>query len=86
MGEARPEFANTCTATFTLAPNGNGTEVTWTMVGRNNAIAKVMSLFMDMDKLVGADFEEGLKNMARVAEATPLAAPADSTAATTTPS
>lgn len=79
-------FANTCTATFALAPKGSGTEVTWVMNGHNNTIAKVMSVLIDMDKAVGKDFEDGLGNLARVAEATPAATPADSTAQATTPS
>ncbi len=78
-------FADTCTTVFALAPNGTGTEVTWTMLGRYNMVSKVMCVFMDMDKMVGGQFEEGLASLARVAEATPPAAPADSAAVTPTP-
>lgn len=49
---------------FTLTPSGSGTEVTWTMTGENKGIGKVFALFMNMDKMVGADFEKGLASLA----------------------
>ena len=36
---------------------------------KNNFVAKAMSVFMDMDKMVGSDFEQGLANLNRVASA-----------------
>jgi hypothetical protein len=39
------------------------------MSGKNAFMAKAMSLVMNMDKMVGADFEVGLANLAKVAEA-----------------
>jgi hypothetical protein len=62
-------FAATSTTTFLLAPAGPDTRVTWTMEGNNNFLAKAMSLFMNMDKMVGADFERGLANLGAVAQA-----------------
>jgi hypothetical protein len=56
-------FPATSTTTFTFAQAGAGTEVTWQMVGQNNFISKAFSLFMDMDKMIGADFERGLASM-----------------------
>lgn len=56
---------------FTLAPEGNGTKVTWTMSGHNGFMGKLMCLFMDMDKMVGGDFEKGLAKMQAAAEAMP---------------
>ena len=53
-------FAATSTAQFDFAPSGSGTNVTWAMNGHNNFMAKAFSAFMDMDKMVGADFEKGL--------------------------
>ncbi|CAH0257493.1 MULTISPECIES: SRPBCC family protein [unclassified Arthrobacter] len=50
--------------TFTFAPSGSGTQVTWTMTGENKGIGKVFALFMNMDKMVGADFEKGLASLA----------------------
>jgi uncharacterized protein YndB with AHSA1/START domain len=46
--------------TFTFAPSPEGTKVTWAMDGQCNFFAKAASLFLDLDKLVGADFERGL--------------------------
>jgi hypothetical protein len=54
---------------FALAPDGAGTKVTWTMTGRNDFMGKAFSLVMDMDKMVGADFEKGLATMKTRAEA-----------------
>ncbi len=51
------------TAEFDLAAEGPDTRVTWAMSGRNTFIAKVMHVFMDMDKMIGGDFEKGLANM-----------------------
>ena len=46
--------------TFMFAPAPGGTEVTWLMTGENKGLGKVFALFMNMDKLVGGDFERGL--------------------------
>jgi uncharacterized protein YndB with AHSA1/START domain len=48
--------------------NGKETTVTWSMEGRNNVLSKAYCLFMDMDKMVGADFEQGLAQMKAIAE------------------
>src|SRR3989442_13971486 len=48
---------------------GNQTAVTWTMDGDNNFMGKAFGLFMNMDKMVGGDFEKGLAQMKSVAEA-----------------
>jgi hypothetical protein len=53
---------------FTMQPNGSSTNVTWAMSGPLTYPAKVMSVFMSMDKLIGSDFETGLANMKAVAE------------------
>jgi len=54
---------------FTFAPEGEGTRVTWTMTGENKTfMSKVFALVMNMDKLVGKDFEKGLASLG--AEAT----------------
>ena len=54
---------------FTLEPIGAGTDVIWSMEGVNPYMMKVMGLFMNMDKVVGSDFEKGLASLKRVAEA-----------------
>jgi len=61
-------FKATNTAEFTFKPEGNQTVVTWSMFGRNNFLSKVFHLFMNMDKMVGGDFEKGLAQMKSVVE------------------
>jgi hypothetical protein len=56
-------FAATSTTQFDFAPSGAGTNVTWAMNGHNNFMAKAFSAFMDMDKMIGADFEKGLAGL-----------------------
>lgn len=56
------------TASFTMLPKGESTDVTWAMDCPNLFISKVMSVFIDMDKMIGKDFEEGLGNLKRIAE------------------
>jgi hypothetical protein len=56
------------TAEFTLAGQGDATNVTWAMLGKQPFMFKVMSLFMSMDKMIGKDFETGLANMKAIAE------------------
>ena len=53
-------FAMVNDTLFVLTPAGEGTKLTWNMDGRHNFVSKGMSLFMDMDKQVGPDFERGL--------------------------
>jgi hypothetical protein len=36
------------------------TLVTWTMTGTHDWVGKLFAVFVDMDKVVGADFEKGL--------------------------
>lgn len=55
-------------AEFTFKPEGEGTLVTWTMTGKKNFVAKAFHLLMDMDKLLGPDFERGLAQLKTVAE------------------
>jgi hypothetical protein len=62
-------FAATDTAEFTFKPQGSGTEVTWSMYGKNNFIGKAMGLFIDCDKMVGGMFEKGLASMKGIVEA-----------------
>jgi hypothetical protein len=64
-------MAGTSTSEFTFKPEGNQTSVSWSMSGRNNFIAKAMCLFMNMDKMVGGQFETGLAQMKSISEATP---------------
>ena len=56
------------TAEFVLVPNGDTTLVTWTMGGPSPYISKVFSVFVNMDAMIGKDFEEGLANLKALAE------------------
>jgi hypothetical protein len=53
-------FAGTSIAEFTFEPQGNRTMVAWSMSGEKNFIAKAVHLFMNMDKMIGGQFEKGL--------------------------
>jgi uncharacterized protein YndB with AHSA1/START domain len=55
-------------ATFTFVPEANGTKVTWAMDGQKNFALKAFSLFMNMDRMLGSDFERGLAAMKTAAE------------------
>lgn len=54
---------------FTVTPSGAGSKITWAMTGQNNFMSKAFSLVMNMDKMVGGDFEKGLAELKRLAEA-----------------
>ena len=47
---------------------GGGTTVTWGFAGRNKFPVSIMMLFMNMDKAIGKDFDEGLGNLKAVLE------------------
>jgi hypothetical protein len=64
-------FAATNSAEFTFQPEGGGTRVTWTMQGQSNFIGKALHLAFDFDKMVGADFEQGLAGIKRIVESGP---------------
>jgi uncharacterized protein YndB with AHSA1/START domain len=53
---------------FTLEPKGDATNVTWAMQGDTPYLAKIVHVFLDMDKLVGKDFDAGLANLKTLAE------------------
>ena len=53
---------------FSLEPKGDFTEVTWAMQGPVPYVAKIVHVFLDMDSMVGKDFESGLANLKAIAE------------------
>ena len=53
---------------FTLQPNGDGTTVTWAMTGKQPLLGKIMSLFIDCEKMAGGQFEKGLSSLKAIAE------------------
>ena len=56
------------TVEFTLEPKGDATNVTWAMQGDTPYFAKIIHMFIDMDSMVGKDFEAGLANLRAVSE------------------
>ena len=49
-------------------PQGNQTEVTVTVTGEKNFVAKAFCLFMSMDKMIGGKFEKALVDLKAIAE------------------
>jgi uncharacterized protein YndB with AHSA1/START domain len=56
------------TADFSFTQQADGTRVDWAMYGANQFTGKVMSIFMNVDKMVGKDFEKGLAALKAAAE------------------
>jgi uncharacterized protein YndB with AHSA1/START domain len=56
------------TGTFQFQPTSEGTEVIWTMDGEAPFMFNVMKVFIDMDGIIGKDFEKGLAAMKVEAE------------------
>ena len=56
-------FKASNTAEFTLEPINAGTRVTWAMHGHSPFMSRLMSLVIDMDRMVGKDFEMGLEKL-----------------------
>jgi len=68
-------FANTSLAEFTFKPQGTQTAVTWSMTGTNNFMAKAFHLVMNMDRMIGGQFDKGLADMKSAVEAGPRPEP-----------
>lgn len=56
------------TAEFTVQPKGNATNVTWAMHGPVPYMMKIMHMFMNMDRMCGDQFQQGLTSMKAIAE------------------
>ena len=69
MDWKRP-MEGTSTVDFTFKPVGDKTVVTWSMYGKNNFMGKLVSLFMDCDKMCGPQFEKGLADLGEIAART----------------
>lgn len=61
-------FKSSSTTTFDLTPEGEATRVTWTMIGPNTLVTRLIGIFKSMDKMIGPDFEKGLERLKSVAE------------------
>jgi len=55
-------------AEFTMLPQGDATNLTWLMHGPASLMSKVMQVFINLDKMIGKDFEIGLANLKRLTE------------------
>ena len=53
---------------FAFSPEADGTLVLWTMTGPLPFMAKLMHTLMNMDKMVGKDFEAGLATLKSISE------------------
>src|SRR4029078_4563218 len=60
---------------FTFKPEGEQTLVTWNMWGKKNFMSKAFCMLMDMDKMIGGNFEKGLASLKAIVEK-PAEAPA----------
>lgn len=75
-------FASESDALVELQPDGEGTKVTWAMAGENDFMSKLMGKFMDMDAMLGKDFETGLAMLKEQVETAEAARKADLAAKT----
>jgi polyketide cyclase/dehydrase/lipid transport protein len=55
-------------AEFILVPKGDTTDVTWAIYGPSPFMSKVIGTFMNLDKMIGGDFEKGLADLKAAAE------------------
>ncbi|MCS5731543.1 SRPBCC family protein [Herbiconiux moechotypicola] len=56
-------FKSTSTVTFRFVDEDAATRVVWSMQSPENVMAKIMRVFINMDKLIGADFDKGLTQL-----------------------
>jgi uncharacterized protein YndB with AHSA1/START domain len=56
------------TAEFTMLPQGDGTHVTWLMHGPARFVTRLIQVFMNLDHMIGKDFEAGLANLKTLTE------------------
>src|SRR5215210_8921959 len=56
------------TAEFTMLPQGDATHVTWLMHGPARFVTRLIQVFMNLDHMIGKDFESGLANLKKLTE------------------
>ena len=61
-------FKSESDAYIKVTSEGQGTEVTWGFSGKNKFPMSIFMLFMNMEKAVGPDFEQGLAKLKKVLE------------------
>jgi uncharacterized protein YndB with AHSA1/START domain len=64
-------MAGTSTAEWAFKAEGGQTTVTWSMFGKNNFVGKAMCLVMNMEKMMGGEFDKGLASLKAIVEAPP---------------
>lgn len=65
-------FESVAHATFTLDSAADGdTKVTWSFANDIPFLMRPMMLFMNMEKMIGSDYEKGLAKLKKVCEAAP---------------
>ena len=62
------EGHNTAEFTFSPGRDASATNITWVMHGPSSFMSKVMQVFMNLDSMIGRDFETGLANLKRLTE------------------
>ena len=62
-------FKSRNVAELTLEPEGGGAVVTWALQGPSPYMSKLVGVFIDMDRMIGQQFEEGLEALKAIAEA-----------------
>lgn len=63
---------DTATTEFTFKTDGGRTVTTWSMYGRRGFVGKAICSIMNMEKMVGGKYEEGLSSMKAIVEGKPL--------------
>lgn len=56
------------TAEFTILPQGDATRVDWVMYGPANFMSRLIQVFINLDNMIGKDFEAGLANLKKLTE------------------
>lgn len=55
---------------YSLVPQGSSTQVTWAMTAKQPYLAKIISVFINMDNMIGKDFADGLARLKALVEKT----------------
>jgi uncharacterized protein YndB with AHSA1/START domain len=63
----RRPFKVTNFGEYSLAPQGAVTEVTW-LIDETASLPRAMSVFINLEKIVGIEFEKGLRKLKSLAE------------------
>ena len=69
--EYEKPFVATNVSEFSFSTEQGGTVVRWSMSGHNTLVSKAVSIFVDCDKMLGDQFEAGLRALKKVSEGNP---------------